>query len=137
MGSWNDLDAVYPPGALTPATAYVVVFGLLAGARSVRASGGGLAPFLARWCGAIAPTADLLERAERFLGAVPPEEFLDAAGALLNPEQRRALALALLDAAPEHPLAARLLAAFGLAAGELRDDPAARALAREPDLFAQ
>ncbi|HEU4321611.1 MAG TPA: hypothetical protein VFS21_00545 [Roseiflexaceae bacterium] len=137
MGSWNDLDAVYPPGALTPATAYVVAFGLLAGARSVHINGGGLAPFLRRWCGAVVPTADLLERAERFLSAVPPEQFLDAAGALLNPEQRHALALAVLDAAPEHPLTARLLAAFGLHAGELRGNPATRALAHEPNLFAQ
>lgn len=31
MGSWAELDANYPPGALTPATALVVALGHLAG----------------------------------------------------------------------------------------------------------
>lgn len=137
MGSWNDLDAVYPPGALTPATAYVVAFGFLAGARSVYAPGGGLAAFLGRWCGAIVPTADLLERAEHCLGEVSIEQFLDAARALLNPQQRSALGLALLEAAPEHPLTGRLLAALDLTDGQLLGNATAQALAHEPNLFAQ
>lgn len=45
MGSWSELDANYPPGTLTPATALVVALGHLASARSVHADGR-LAAFL-------------------------------------------------------------------------------------------
>jgi len=45
MGSWTELDAIYPPRKLTPATALVVALGQLVGATSVY-EGERLATFL-------------------------------------------------------------------------------------------
>lgn len=98
MGSWAELDAIYPAGALSPAAAFIVALGHLAGARSVY--GGAPAPlagFLARY--ALSYDRELLERAEHFLTEVPIDSFLEQARALLNPEQKLCLAVNLLDAA--------------------------------------
>jgi hypothetical protein len=93
MGSWAELDAIYPPGALTPATALVVALGHLEGARGVRADGRPAA-FLPAGLGC---DADLLGRAERYLAEVPVAQFLDEARALLSARQRLVVALQLLD----------------------------------------
>lgn len=93
MGSWTELDATYPPGALTPATALVVALGHQARARSVYADGR-RAPFLSPGLGY---DADLLGRAERYLSAVDLEQFLAEARALLSARQKLIVALQLLD----------------------------------------
>lgn len=97
MGSWTDLDATYPPDKLTPAAAFAVAHGHLAGAASVYAGGGRLADFLPR--PGIVYDLDVLTRAERYLREVPVEEFLAEARRLLNRRQRLCLALNLLDRA--------------------------------------
>jgi len=143
MGSWNELDAVYPPGALTPATAFVVAFGHLAGATSVYAPEGDLAAFVRRYCAGLAPTADLLERAERFLGGVPLDQFAAELRARLTPEQRRCLALNLLDATQGRPAPARpatqelLLEALDLDQQLLRRYREVLLAKNELDVFAQ
>lgn len=136
MGSWAELDAVYPPGALTPATALVVAVGHLAGARSVRA-GGGLAPFLPTGLGY---DADLLGRAERYLAEVPLEQFLDEAAALLTARQKLVLALQLLDrasAAGGGTLAARIIAGVGADEAQLAAHRATLALKNDLEIFPQ
>lgn len=118
MGSWAELDAVYPPGALTPATAFLAALARLAGARSVYAADGRLASFAPR--GQIAYDADVLERAERFVREAPEDAFLAAAAALLSRRQRLCLALNLQERAQTRSLtadpafAARATAALGL-----------------------
>lgn len=98
MGSWAELDADYPPGALTPAAAFVVALGHLAGASSVYANGvdGALAPFFPR--SGLAADRDLLDRAERYLQHVALGDFLAEARERLNPQQLRCLLINLLDA---------------------------------------
>ena len=97
MGSWVELDAYYPPGTLTPAAAFVVALGHLAGASSVYAdgSGGTLAAFFPRR--GLAADRDLLERAEHFLRHVALDDFLAEARQRLNPQQLRCLLVNLLD----------------------------------------
>ena len=128
MGSWVELDAYYPPGVLTPAAALVVALGHLAGARSAYADAttGELASFWPRGPRGIAPDRDLAARVERYLAAVPFDAFLAEARERLNPGQRRALLLNVLDAAlarspnpAEHPQVGALAEALGAAPGWL------------------
>lgn len=93
MGSWVELDANYPPGALTPATALVVALGHLAGATSVYADGRH-APFLPA---GLSYDTELLGRAERYLAEVSLDGFLAEAAALFSVRQKLVLALQLLD----------------------------------------
>jgi hypothetical protein len=140
MGSWVGLDANYPPGTLTPATAFVVALGHLVGATSVYidAAAKQLAAFLPRH--GLDYDHDLLTRAERYLGQVPTEPFLDEARTLLNPEQKLCLALNLLDVAlakgllrpGDHPRLAQLLEGLGTTAEQLQ--PYWRVLALKNDL---
>jgi hypothetical protein len=104
MGSWTELDANYPEGALTPATGFVVALGHLAGARSVYADGGagGLPDFVPSPERGLVADRDLLTRAERYLREVPLDDFLSEARAVLNPQQMRCLLLNLLDAVLAH-----------------------------------
>lgn len=96
MGSWTELDAIYPPGTLTPATALIVALGRLSGAESVYAGDEGvLADFLPRR--GIAYDIDLLGRAEHYLREVPTDQFLVEAREILNPQQKRCLLINLLD----------------------------------------
>ncbi len=128
MGSWVGLDANYPPGTLTPATAFVVALGRLADARSVYADAATtrLAAFLPRH--GLDYDHDLLTRAERYLGQVPIEPFLEEARTLLNGEQKLCLALNLLDAAlaqgilrpGDHPRFTQILEGLGLTAEQLQ-----------------
>lgn len=109
MGSWAELDANYPPGTLTPATALVVALGHLAGVTSVYADGR-QAAFLPAGLGY---DPDLLGRAERYLGEVPLEQFLVEAAAFLSSRQKLVIALQLLDqqlAAGDPPARRALLA---------------------------
>ncbi len=101
MGSWVELDAYYPPGTLTPAAALVVALGHLAGARSAytNPATGELANFWPRGPRGIAPDHDLAARVEHSLAEVPFDAFLAEARERLNPGQRRALLLNVLDAA--------------------------------------
>ena len=64
MGAWVGLGANYPPGTLTPATAFVVALGHLEGATSVY----------------VDDDHDVLTRAERYLGQIPIEPFLNRRG---------------------------------------------------------
>lgn len=140
MGSWAELDAIYPPGALTPAAALVVAVGHLAGARGVRA-GGELAAFLPAGLGY---DADLLGRAERYLAEVPLGQFLDEAAGLLSARQKLVVALQLLDraTAPGAPagraeLAARIIAGIGVEQAQLAAHRATLALKNDLELFPQ
>lgn len=100
MGSWIELDAYYPPGALTPAAAFLVALGHLAGATSAyaHAEAGELAAFWPRGLRGIAPDHDLIARVEHYLSSVPLDAFLTEACARLNTAQRHCLWLNLLDA---------------------------------------
>jgi hypothetical protein len=145
MGSWAGLDANYPPGALTPATAFVVALGHLAGARSVYADDTAtrLAAFLPRHV--LDYDHDLLTRAERYFGQVPIELFLDEARTLLNREQKLCLALNLLDAVlvqsvvrpGDHPRLAQILEGLGLTAEQLQPYYQALAIKNDLSLFPQ
>jgi hypothetical protein len=145
MGSWAGLDANYPPGTLTPATAFVVALGHLTGAMSVYADNAAtrLAAFLPRH--GLDYDHDLLTRAERYLGQVPIEPFLEEARTLLNREQTLCLALNLLDMAlaqgvvrpGDHPRLAQLLEGLGLAAEQLQPYWQALAIKNDLGLFPQ
>ena len=145
MGSWAGLDANYPPGALTPATAFVVALGHLAGAASVYADASAtrLATFLPRY--GLDYDLDLLTRAERYFREVTVEQFLCETNALLNPEQRLCLALNLLDATlaqgvvrpGDHPRCALLLEGLGLTAEQLQPYWQALAIKNDLSLFPQ
>ncbi len=140
MGSWTDLDATYPPGALTPATALAVALGHQAGAASAYA-GGGPAPFLPAGLGY---DADLLGRIERYLAEVPLEQFLAEARALLSAHQKLVLSLQLLDrqlAAGDPPagraLVERIIAGVGADPDALAAPAAALALKNDLSRFPQ
>lgn len=140
MGSWSELDANYPPGALTPATALVVALGHHAGARSAYLEGR-LAPFLPAGIGY---DADLLSRVERYLGEVPLDQFLAEAAALLSRGQKLVLALQLLDrqfAAGDPPgrrdLVAQIIAGLGVDADLLAGHRTTLALKNDLSLFPQ
>jgi len=138
MGSWAELDAYYPPGALTPATALIVALCHLAGATSIYADGGArLADCLPRR--GLLYDQDLLARAEGYLRDVALDQFLEEARALLNPEQKRCLLLNLLDFAlaeaarlEDHALLARILAGLGMSLDH--SQPYRQALAIKNDL---
>lgn len=137
MGSWAELDAIYPPGALSPAAALVVALGRQAGASSLYAPG-------TRRLAAFAPAGiaydqELIERAERFF-AVPEDAFFAAADALLHRHQRLCLALLLLERAAgarDAAFAGRALAALGIAAGDLPPPAAAGAITADLSIFPQ
>jgi len=145
MGSWAGLDANYPPGALTPATAFVVALGHLAGARSIYADDTAtrLAGFLPRH--GLDYDHDLLTRAERYLHEVPIEPFLDEARTLLNPEQKLCLALNLLDATlaqgvvrpGDHPCFTQILEGLGMKVEQLQPYSQALAIKNDLSLFPQ
>ncbi|MFQ3662033.1 MAG: hypothetical protein SNJ69_06525 [Chloroflexaceae bacterium] len=116
MGSWTELDAIYPPGKLTPATALVVALGHLVGATGVY-EGERLAAFLPP---GLSYDADLIGRAGRYLAEVPLEQFFVEARELLSQRQRLVVALQVLDRAlalGDTPVlrerAARLIAGIG------------------------
>lgn len=121
MGSWTELDAYYPPDALSPAAAYLVAFAHLYGLDAISSGDGHVHPRLARRSHGIVPTADVLARATHWLAQ--PDAFLAQVGRTLNPQQRRCLALNLLDAAldEELPLPAGLLEALGCDLGAFRE----------------
>jgi len=143
MGSWAELDAIYPPGALSPAAALIVALGHMAGASSIYAADGRLADFLPRR--GLSYDRELLARAEDYLGRVALEQFLEAARDLLNPEQKRCLALNLLDFAlaesagrpGERTLLAQMLEGLGIAAEQLQPYWQALAIKNDLSLFPQ
>jgi hypothetical protein len=99
MGAWSELDAAYPPGALTPGAAFVAALAHLHGATSIYDSTGALMRFVPDAGRGLALDNDLIERVERSLRHVPLDHFLREARERLNHAQRRCLALNLLDAA--------------------------------------
>jgi hypothetical protein len=140
MGSWSELDANYPPGALTPATALVVALGHLAGATSTYEEGR-LAPFLPAGIGY---DADLLGRVERYLGEVPLDQFLADAAALLAQGQKLVVVLQLLDRqlaagdpSTHRGLVEQIIAGLGVDADLLASHRATLALKNDLSLFPQ
>jgi hypothetical protein len=91
MGSWTDLDANYPPGALTPATALVVALAHVAGAAHDADAALALLPELGFIPG-------LHERTARYLHEMPLDTFLAEAHTLLSARQKLVIALRLHDA---------------------------------------
>jgi hypothetical protein len=121
MGSWGELDANYPEGSLTPATALILGLAHLRKERSVYAATGGPAAWLpVRQLDGISPAQ--LERAERLLTSLSFEEFLARAAELLWPRQRQAMLLMLCNHVlaeggrrpDQHPIILALLSAFEL-----------------------
>jgi hypothetical protein len=140
MGSWSDLDANYPPGTLTPATALVVALGHLTGAGSAYADGQ-RASFLPLSLGC---DPDLLGRVERYLGEVSLEQFLAEARGLLSARQKLVVALQLIDRQlaagdpPERrPMLAQLIGGIGVDSDALGAHRATLALKNELELFPQ
>lgn len=140
MGSWTELDAIYPPGKLTPATALLVALGHLEGARSVYA-GDRLAAFLPVGLGR---DADLLGRVERYLAEVPLEQFFAEAQALLSGRQKLVIALQVLDRAlasgadgARQARAAQLIAGLGADADAVAAHRATLALKNDLGSFSQ
>ncbi|MFQ3633966.1 hypothetical protein [Roseiflexus sp.] len=106
MGGWSELDAVYPPGALTPGAALVVALAHLYGATSLYDGDGALARFVPDARRGLALDRDLTDRIEQYLVRVPFDDFVREARERLNHQQLRCLALNLLDAVlstGEHP----------------------------------
>jgi hypothetical protein len=144
MGSWAELDAVYPPGALSPAAALVACLGRLEGAQSVYREGppvGRLAAWLPRGLGY---DPDLLARAEHYLAQVPLDQLLEQARALLTPRQRFAVALNVLDrqlATPDDRAradrAAQIIAGLAPDTGELAAHRRTLALKNDLSVFPQ
>ena len=145
MGSWAELDANYPPGTLTPAAAFIVALGHLAGAKSVYADtpAAQLAAFLPKH--GLGYDHDLLTRAERYLHEIPIEPFLEEACARLNQGQKLCLALNLLDAAlaqgvvrpGDHPRLIQLLEGLGLTVEQLHPYWQVLAIKNDLSLFPQ
>ncbi|RRR76641.1 MAG: hypothetical protein EI684_02605 [Candidatus Viridilinea halotolerans] len=140
MGSWSELDAIYPPLALTPATVLVVALGHVAGATSIY-NDGQLASFLPAGLGY---DAELCARAEHYLATVPRARFLEESRALLSPRQRLIVALRLHERqlaagnpSTSHPLVAQICAGLGVSPGDLAPHRATLALLHDHDSFAQ
>jgi hypothetical protein len=141
MGSWTELDANYPPGALTPATAFVVALGHLTGASSAYAAGdtGRLADFFPHPGRGLVADRDLLVRVERYLGEIALDDFLVEARALLDADQTRCLLLNLFDAVlaagrlpSDDQIYTRIAAGLGAPAEQIA--PYTRALILKNDL---
>jgi acyl carrier protein phosphodiesterase len=141
MGSWTDLDANYPPGALTPAAAFAVALGHLHGLQSAYDAEG-------RRAASLPPDLpydhDLLTRIERYLREVPIDAFLAEAERLLRPRQKLCVALNLLDAAwagrerpEEHPLLEYMLDGLGVDLDALTTHRQTLALLHDVGLFPQ
>lgn len=133
MGSWTDLDANYPPGALTPAAALIVALGLAEGAGSVYTAGGGPAHWVPPALGA---TPELLARAEPHLRAGGPDAFLAEARERLALQQRLALLANVIDRAGPGPAGQALIERLrrGLGVPEDMLAPIRHALALKNDL---
>ncbi len=139
MGAWSELDAVYPPGALTPGAALVVALAHLHGATSLYDEQGRLARFVPDARRGLALDRDLIDRIEPYLARVPFNDFVCEARERLNHQQLRCLALNLLDAAlaagerPEaHPRYRALIEGLGITAEMI--DPYRHALGLKNDL---
>lgn len=139
MGSWAELDAVYPPGALTPGAALVALVGHVLGMGSVYGAEGP-AGWLPR---GLAYDRDLLARAERYLAELPLAQLLAEAAALLQPRQKLVAALNLIDAQQlagdpaAEARAAQILAGLGADAEQLAAHRRTLALKNDLALFPQ
>lgn len=144
MGSWAEMDAVYPPGALTPASAFVLACAHLEGAGSIYSEPGSgtLAAFLPA---GISYDADFRARTERLLQDLTLEDFLAQAATLLNRQQKYCLALNLFDrmlAAHTaqrdlRPQFARLIEGLGLSLDTLQPHIETLRIKNELNLFPQ
>lgn len=139
MGGWSELDAVYPPGALTPGAALVTALAHLHGATSLYDENGNLARFVPDVRRGLALDRDLLDRIEQYLARVSFDDFVHEARERLNHQQLRCLALNLLDAvlaAGERPEAQpryrALIEGLGITAEMI--DPYRHALVLKNDL---
>lgn len=70
MGGWSELDAVYPPGMLTPGAVLVTALAHLHGATSLYDENGALARFVPDARRGLALDRDLLDRIEQYLARV-------------------------------------------------------------------
>lgn len=147
MGSWAELDAIYPEGKLTPATAFVVSLGHMIGADSVYSDRETrtLAPFLTRDGVSSLLSADVLRRAEDYLQERPLDTFLDEANLLLITKQKLSILFNMIDlaleqgvAAPEtHPRFTQFRQAFGITEEQIQPYVQGLALKRNLELFPQ
>ncbi|MFV9507833.1 MAG: hypothetical protein AB4911_25065 [Oscillochloridaceae bacterium umkhey_bin13] len=140
MGSWTELDANYPPGSLTPATALVVALAHLAGTRQIIVNGT-RATFLPL---GLAYDTDLLERVRRYLNEVALEDFLAEAQRLLSARQRLGIALQLHaqqlaagNPLEHHPRLNQLCTGLGVSEPELAPHRVTLALTHDLGCFAQ
>lgn len=139
MGAWSELDAVYPPGALTPGATLLAALAHLHSARSLYDERGALARFVPDARRGLALDRDLIDRIEQHLARVSFDAFVREARERLNHQQRRCLALNLLDAVlaagerPEaHPRYRALIEGLGITAEMI--DPYRHALVLKNDL---
>jgi hypothetical protein len=147
MGSWVELDAIYPEGKLTPATAFVVALGHMVGAESVYSDRETrtLAPFLTRSGVTSILSADVLRRAEDYLQERSLATFLEEANLLLITKQKLSILFNMIDlaleqgiAAPEtHPRFTQFLRAFGISVEQIQPYVQGLALKRNLELFPQ
>lgn len=101
MGAWAELDAIYPPGKLTPATAFIVALTYMVGADDVylEEEEGSLAAFLPKHGLGDVRYDDLLDRAEAYLQAASLDQFLAEAPLVLNKQQKVCILLNMFDSA--------------------------------------
>lgn len=147
MGSWAELDAIYPEGTLTPGTALVVALGYVSGATSVYADRetGILAPFLTKQHLDRILSNDICKRAEVYLQERPRDTFLTEANRLLTRKQKLSILLTMLDAAlargvasPQtQPLFQQFFQAFDIGEEQLRPHLECLMLKNNADLFPQ
>jgi hypothetical protein len=142
MGSWAELDARYPPEALTPASALMVALCHLEGLLSIYGGDGSLADCLPRH--GLFYDQELLVRAESYLQNTPPDRFLEQARALLNPEQKLCLLLNLIDHAlsrglrlDKHPALLATIEGLGASLEQLRPYISTLAIKNDLSLFPQ
>lgn len=130
MGAWPELDAIYPPGKLTPATAFVVALTYMVGADDIylEEEEGSLAAFLPKHGLGDVRYDDLLDRADAYLQAASLEQFLAEAPHMLNKQQKMCILLNMFDSALADGMVApeetdvfqQFLAAFDISMDQIR-----------------
>ncbi len=101
MGAWPELDAIYPPGKLTPAIAFIVALTYMVGADGVylEEEEGSLAAFLPKHGLGDVRYDDLLDRADAYLQEASFDQFLAEVPPVLNKPQKLCILLNMIDSA--------------------------------------